>query len=76
MNNVTKLIDRYIAAWNETDDKRRRDLIAKTWTEDGSYVDAHRSGTGHENINTIIQGVQEQTPRVPFASRQRRGCAQ
>ena len=29
MHNVTKLIDRYIAAWNETDVKRRRDLIAK-----------------------------------------------
>jgi hypothetical protein len=31
MNNVTELIDRYIATWNETDAKRRRDLIAKTY---------------------------------------------
>ena len=62
MHNVTELIDRYIATWNETDPKRRRDLIAKTWTDDGSYVDAHRTGTGYENISTMIQGVQEQLP--------------
>ena len=63
MSNVTELIDRYIAIWNETDAKRRRDLITKTWAEDASYVDAHRSGTGHENISAMIQGVQEQLPR-------------
>jgi hypothetical protein len=70
MNNVTELIDRYIATWNETDVKRRRDLIAKTWTEDGSYVDSHRSGAGHENISTMIQGVQDQLPgyRLRLAS--------
>jgi hypothetical protein len=70
MHNVTELIDRYIATWNETDPKRRRDLIAKTWTDDGSYVDAHRTGTGHENISTMIQGVQEQLPgyRLRLAS--------
>ena len=70
MHNVTELIDLYIATWNETDAKRRRDLTAKTWTEDGSYIDAHRSGTGHENISAMIQGVQEQLPgyRLRLAS--------
>jgi SnoaL-like protein len=70
MKNVTELVDRYIATWNETDSKRRLELIAKTWTEDGSYVDAHRSGTGHENISAMIQSVQEQLPgyRLQLAS--------
>jgi hypothetical protein len=70
MHNVTELIDLYIATWNETDAKRRRDLIAKTWTGDGSYVDAHRSGTGHENISAMIQGVQDHLPgyRLRLAS--------
>src|SRR5215831_16713658 len=70
MHNVTELIDLYIANWNETDANRRRDLIAKTWTEDGSYVDAHRRGTGHENISAMIQVVQEQLPgyRLSLAS--------
>jgi hypothetical protein len=58
------------STWNETDAKLRSDLIAKTWTEDGSYVDAHRRGTGHENISRIIQGVQEELPgyRLRLAS--------
>jgi hypothetical protein len=70
MHNITELIDLYIATWNETDAKRRRDLIAKTWAEGGSYIDAHRSGTGHENISAMIQGVQEQLPgyRLRLAS--------
>ena len=37
MSNVTEVIDSYIAAWNERDAKRRRELIAKTWSEDGCY---------------------------------------
>ena len=70
MYNVTELIDLYIATWNETDANRRCDLIAKTWTEDGSYVDAHRRGTGHENNSAMTQGVQEQLPgyRLRLAS--------
>ena len=39
MNTLTDLIDRYIAAWNETDGGRRRDLIARTWTAEASYLD-------------------------------------
>ena len=39
MDNLTKLVDRYIAMWNETDAERRRALIAQTWTEDARYVD-------------------------------------
>lgn len=33
MNTLSDLVDRYIAAWNETEPGRRRDLIAATWTE-------------------------------------------
>ena len=32
MDQLTDLIDRYIAVWNETDAAARRDLIARTWT--------------------------------------------
>ena len=31
-----ELIDRYIAAWNEVDSQRRKDLIERTWTEDST----------------------------------------
>jgi hypothetical protein len=62
MNNVTELIQQYIDTWNETNPKRRLDLIANTWTDDASYIDAHRSSAGHENISAMIQKVQEQLP--------------
>jgi hypothetical protein len=39
MENLTELIDRYIAMWNETDANQRQALIAQTWTDDARYVD-------------------------------------
>ena len=31
MSNVNELVVNTLAAWNERDAKRRRDLVAKTW---------------------------------------------
>ena len=59
MSNFTELIDRYIDTWNETDDERRRELIAQTWTEDATYIDPMMKGDGHAGINDMIQAVQE-----------------
>ena len=44
MSTVNETVAGYIAAWNETDPGRRREIVARTWSEDGSYLDAHRSG--------------------------------
>jgi len=62
VSNVNELVVRYIGIWNERDAKRRRELIAKTWTEDGTYLDAHRHGAGHEGIDAMIGQAQEQFP--------------
>ena len=66
MSNVTDLIDRYIATWNETDAERRRALIARTWTEDASYLDPLMRGDGQAGIDTMIAGVQTQFPGLQF----------
>ncbi|HEY7179883.1 MAG TPA: nuclear transport factor 2 family protein [Blastocatellia bacterium] len=66
MSNFTELIDRYIATWNETDAGRRRDLIARTWTEDSTYVDPLMRGEGRDGIDAMIQGVQAQFPGLLF----------
>jgi hypothetical protein len=58
---------RYVAAWNERDPKRRRDLIANTWREDGIYRDAHRHGEGHAAINAMIDAAQRQFPSYRVA---------
>ena len=61
-----QLIDQYIAAWNETDPELRRELIARTWTKDGSYLDPLMSGEGHDGIDTMIGGVLSQFPGLRF----------
>ena len=62
MTNVNETVVRYIAAWNERDPKRRRDLVAQAWAEDGSYIDAHRQGKGHSAIDTMLATAQAQFP--------------
>ena len=62
MPNVNEIVVSYLAAWNERDASKRRDLIAKTWTEDGSYVDAHRRGDGHDGIDAMLATVQKSFP--------------
>ena len=60
--NVNELVTRYIATWNEPLAERRRELVAKTWTEDGTYTDAHRRGVGHDSIDAMIRTAQERFP--------------
>jgi len=62
MSNINEVVVRYVAAWNERDPKRRRDLIANTWREDGIYRDAHLHGEGHAAIDAMIDAAQRQFP--------------
>jgi len=59
MRNVTEVVDSYLAAWNERDATRRKSLLAKTWTEDGSYVDPHRGGAGYDQLSAMMATVHE-----------------
>jgi hypothetical protein len=70
MSNVNESVVRYLAAWNEQDARRRRDLVARTWTEDGSYVDRVREGSGHDSIDAMIAKAQQHFPgyRLNLAS--------
>jgi hypothetical protein len=66
MTDIEKLIDGYFAIWNEADDKRRRDLVARYWNEDASYIDPIMAGTGHAGIDKMIVGAQAQFPGHVF----------
>lgn len=59
MTKVNETVVSYLAAWNERDAKKRRELVAKTWTEDGTYVDSARNGKGHAGIDAMIAKTQE-----------------
>lgn len=62
MSDPNKLVVGYLAGWNERDAERRRRFIAETWSERGSYVDAHRRGEGHAGIDAMIAEAQRQFP--------------
>jgi hypothetical protein len=66
MNHLTELIDRYFAIWNETDAEARRALIARTWTEDATYVDPLIQAQGHDGINAMVEGIQRQFAGCQF----------
>jgi SnoaL-like domain len=65
-NTTNSLVDTYIAAFNEADPQRRRDLVARSFTEDGTYLDPLMSGEGHDGIDAMIAGAQQQFPGHRF----------
>ena len=62
MTDATTVVDDYVATWNETDAGRRRELVQRTFADDATYIDAHRSGTGTDGIADMIGTAQEQFP--------------
>src|SRR5262249_18283070 len=66
MEHMVEVVNRYFAIWNETDAARRRELIARTWKEDASYLDPLMQGDGHAGIDALVQGVQAQFPGYRF----------
>jgi hypothetical protein len=62
MTEVATVVDDYIAIWNEGDDERRREIIARTYTDDATYVDPMLQGDGPDGINAMIAGAQQQFP--------------
>ena len=46
----TTAVDRYLAALNEPDAGRRRELITRAWTPDGGMTDPPLTGQGHDGI--------------------------
>jgi len=66
MTTVTELVDQYIAIWNETDPAARSDLIARTWTEGGAYLDPIMEAKGRDSISLMVEGVQTRFPGARF----------
>jgi hypothetical protein len=66
MTNPNELVDRYFAMWNETDAGRRRDLIARTWTEDARYVDPMLESEGRDGIDAMVAQVHQRFPGYKF----------
>ncbi len=63
---MQEIIERYIAAWNETDPVRRRGLVDSLWAPDGSYTDPVAEVRGRAEIDGLIGAVQGQFPGLVF----------
>ncbi|GAA3468823.1 nuclear transport factor 2 family protein [Nonomuraea roseola] len=62
------LIERYVAAWNETDADARAKAVAELWTEDATYTDPLADVAGHEGIAAVIAGAQGMFPGLVFSA--------
>ena len=65
--NTTDLVDRYLASWNETDARGRRELLATVWTQNASYVDPMMQSDGIDGIDAMIAAVQARFPAHRFS---------
>jgi len=66
MTDINAVVAGYIATWNEPDPARRRALVADTFAADASYLDPLMSGEGHDGIDAMIAGAQQQFPGHRF----------
>jgi hypothetical protein len=66
MPSINETVDCYIAAWNTSDRERRRELVARAFSEDGSYLDPLMAGEGIDGIADMIGAAQEQFPGHSF----------
>ena len=64
--NSTTQVERYIAAWNETEPEARRRAVAALFTRDARYVDPLVDVQGHEGIAAAIAAAQQQFPGWVF----------
>ena len=59
-------VQRYIAAWNETEPQARRRAVAALFTEDARYVDPLVDARGREAIDATIAAAQARFPGFVF----------
>jgi hypothetical protein len=66
MNDLTTTVDRYLAAWNETDPARRAQLIEAVWASDGCLIDPPLAAEGRAQIGDMASALQAQFPGHQF----------
>jgi SnoaL-like domain len=61
-----QLIEKYLAAWNETVPAARRQLIDEVFAPDAAYTDPLAAVTGRDQIDALIAGAQGQFAGLEF----------
>jgi hypothetical protein len=60
MNEITQLVDRYIAIWHEPDAEQRRRSVAQLWAEDGIQFTLSREIRGHQALEERVAAAHEE----------------
>ncbi|MEU8133975.1 nuclear transport factor 2 family protein [Streptodolium elevatio] len=60
------VVERYLAAWNETDAVKRRELLAAAFTEDAAYTDPLADVASRDALDMVIGAVQGQFAGLVF----------
>jgi len=63
---TSTVIDRYLAAYSETDSTRRQGLIAEAFSADATVADPPLDATGRDGIDEMFAAVQSQFPNHTF----------
>ncbi|MGW4502640.1 nuclear transport factor 2 family protein [Micromonospora sp. NPDC004336] len=67
MSDTNELVQRYIAAWNETDAAERQAVLAEVFAEDATYTDPLVSVRGRDGLDATIAAVQGQFGGLVFS---------
>lgn len=67
MSDMNELVQRYIAAWNETDAAARQAVLAEVLAEDAVYTDPLVSVRGRDGLDATIAAVQGQFAGLVFS---------
>jgi len=62
MPNTNDIVQAYLAAWNETDETKRRALLDRSWADDGRYTDPMSVAPGRDALVALISQFQQQMP--------------
>ena len=67
MSDFDTLVQRYLAAWNETDPQRRSAAVEEVFAADVRYVDPLAAVEGRAALDGLIGAVQQQFPGFVFS---------
>ncbi len=62
----TAVAERYIAAWNASDETARARAVGAAFADGATYLDPMMAGTGHDGIWSMIAAAQSQFPGFAF----------
>ncbi|MDR7224742.1 nuclear transport factor 2 family protein [Aminobacter aminovorans] len=61
-SDITSLIDRYCAVWNEPDEEQRKALLEAVWAERATYIDPRADTAGADALLAHIAKVRAGRP--------------